>query len=110
ENELIALDNAELNYKSRHAQIHGDSKEVGKLWIGGEVDLVFIDGDHSEEGCAGDIDAWLPHVKDGGIIALHDYESDNWPWVQRVVNGRLGHLEQILWVDSVIAFRVEQEK
>ena len=109
ENELIALNNTSINYKSRHAQIHGDSKEVGKHWIGGKLDLVFIDGDHSTAGCGGDIEAWYPHIKDGGIIAFHDYESNNWPWVQEVVDDKVGHLEQVLWVDSVIAFEVKHE-
>ena len=37
------------------------------------LDLVFIDGDHSYEGCKQDIEAWLPKVKPGGWIGGHDY-------------------------------------
>jgi predicted O-methyltransferase YrrM len=37
------------------------------------IDLVFIDGDHSYEGCNRDICAWLPKVKVGGLIGGHDY-------------------------------------
>jgi hypothetical protein len=35
-------------------------------------DFVFIDGDHSFEGCLADIRAWLPLVSPGGWIGGHD--------------------------------------
>lgn len=37
------------------------------------VDFIFIDGDHSFEGCRRDILAWLPTLRDGAIVALHDF-------------------------------------
>lgn len=37
-----------------------------------EVDLVFIDGDHSEEGCRTDWELWHPHVAAGGVVLFHD--------------------------------------
>jgi hypothetical protein len=37
--------------------------------------MVFVDGDHSYEGCRGDIEAWTPHVRVGGVIAIHDYNA-----------------------------------
>ncbi len=40
--------------------------------LDGEVDFVFIDGDHSWEGLKGDWEGWSPLVKPGGIISLHD--------------------------------------
>jgi hypothetical protein len=39
----------------------------------GSIDMVWIDADHSHEGCSKDIDAWLPKVKNGGLICGHDY-------------------------------------
>ena len=48
------------------------SQDVGRRWSGGEVDLVFIDGDHSPEGCREDWDVWHPHVRPGGAVAFHD--------------------------------------
>lgn len=56
-------------------QIHGDSKTVGRNWPGPPIDMLFIDGDHSHDGCVGDITSWYNHVKEGGFIAIHDYES-----------------------------------
>lgn len=48
------------------------SQEVGRGWTGGPVDLVFIDGDHSYEGCRGDWESWHAHVVPGGYVAFHD--------------------------------------
>jgi predicted O-methyltransferase YrrM len=49
-----------------------------------KLDMLFIDGDHSYEGCSTDTACWLPKVKTCGIVAFHDY---GWSaGVQRVVN------------------------
>jgi predicted O-methyltransferase YrrM len=48
------------------------SQDVGRTWTAGPVDLVFIDGDHSPEGCAEDWDVWHRHVARGGAVAFHD--------------------------------------
>ena len=37
------------------------------------LDCVFLDGDHSFDGCTADIDAWMPAVRPGGLLAGHDY-------------------------------------
>ena len=36
------------------------------------MDLVFIDGDHSYEGCREDWEMWRDHVAPGGFAAFHD--------------------------------------
>lgn len=36
-------------------------------------DFVYIDADHSYEGCKNDLNQWWPKVKTGGIISGHDY-------------------------------------
>jgi predicted O-methyltransferase YrrM len=48
------------------------SQDVGRSWIGGPVDLVFIDGDHSPEGCREDWEVWHRHVGPGGAVSFHD--------------------------------------
>ena len=54
----------------------------------GAVDFVFVDADHSYEGCRTDIETWLPKVRDGGVIAGHDF---GWAGtVQRAVFDTLG--------------------
>jgi predicted O-methyltransferase YrrM len=37
-----------------------------------EVDLLFVDGDHSYEGCLADLENWFPKVVPGGHVVLHD--------------------------------------
>ena len=46
-------------------------REVGRE-VGREVDLVFIDGDHSEAGCELDWSEWHPFVRPGGHVVFHD--------------------------------------
>lgn len=67
-------------------QILADSKKYGHVWDKGDIDLLFIDGDHSEIGVAGDIIAWVNHVKKDGLILFHDYGSNNWPYVKIVAD------------------------
>lgn len=61
--------------------IQGDSVEVSKIWESGKleagklIDVLFIDGDHSYEGCKRDIEAWVPFVKEGGTILFHDCDE-----------------------------------
>ena len=38
-------------------------------------DFLFIDGDHSYEGCLKDINTWFPSLSPGGIIVFHDAYS-----------------------------------
>jgi len=47
------------------------SVDVAATWTG-DVDLLFIDGDHSEAGCELDWDAWSRFVPVGGRVVFHD--------------------------------------
>lgn len=47
------------------------SAELAARWQG-EVDLVFIDGDHSEAGCELDWYSWRGFVPVGGHVVFHD--------------------------------------
>lgn len=37
-----------------------------------EYDLLFIDGDHSYDGCMADLENWYPKLAAGGQVILHD--------------------------------------
>lgn len=111
---------------TRWFQIHSDSKNVGSALGSERVDLVFIDGDHSYRGAWGDIFIWKAKLKPGGILAVHDYQKERlfhegdttdflndrphpmpWPGVNQAVDELLvGKYEQVLFVDSLIAFRI----
>lgn len=43
------------------------------------VDLVFVDGDHSEAGCRLDWDLWSPLVAPAGVVAFHDARDGGGP-------------------------------
>jgi hypothetical protein len=53
------------------------------------IDFVFIDGNHQYEFIKNDIIAWLPKIKEGGILAGHDTQFEG---VTRAINELLpGH-------------------
>ncbi|MHA6249238.1 class I SAM-dependent methyltransferase [Pontibacter sp. CAU 1760] len=54
--------------------LKGYSKEFVNYFD--ELDFIFIDGDHSIEGCRNDFELFSPKLKSGGILAFHDYYSD----------------------------------
>lgn len=41
--------------------------------IGKQFDLIYIDADHTYDGCMKDLIAYYPLVKDGGVFCGHDY-------------------------------------
>lgn len=47
------------------------SEQTAARWSA-PIDMVFIDGDHSEAGCQLDWDLWSPWVRHGGVAVLHD--------------------------------------
>lgn len=47
------------------------SEEVAERWEQ-PVDLVFVDGDHTEAGCRRDWELWSRFVSPGGVLAFHD--------------------------------------
>ena len=74
------------------------------------IDLLFMDGDHSGEGVWADLEAWLPKVRNGGIVILHDY---TWAeGVQRAARELLVPLqvEGGRHVDSTYWTRISHEK
>lgn len=103
QNEINAF--APTTYKIP-VQMLGDSKQLGHEWNLGQIDLLFIDADHSYESAKADITEWGKHVKLGGIIAVHDYCRDVWPDVKKAVDEVCRPYTFLFHVDTVIAFRV----
>jgi|APGre2960657444_1045066.scaffolds.fasta_scaffold00584_8 predicted O-methyltransferase YrrM len=66
------------------------SKEFVKEIADGSLDFVYIDGDHSYNSCKEDINMWLPKIKQGGIIAGHDYLEACFMGVVNAVNETFG--------------------
>ena len=60
--------------------IQGDSRVIGEKWAeisSTGIDLLYIDGDHSIEGCLADFKLFSPHLNPGGFIVLHDIYPAN---------------------------------
>jgi len=65
-----------------------------------EIDLLFVDGDHSSPGIDFDCKLWVPKVKINGFILFHDYKS-SWTDVAKAVD-KLTDLTTVELIDSII--------
>jgi len=78
---LFYNEDINLKYKDRLIPIQGKSASVA-IQVP-MVDLVFIDADHSYNGCLKDIIEYTPNVNKGGILSGHDID---FPGVNKAVN------------------------
>lgn len=62
-----------LDRPDRCLLIVDDSSAAADCVPDGSLDVVFLDAAHDHKGVAADIAAWLPKVRDGGILCGHDY-------------------------------------
>lgn len=81
ETNLFYNSNVKEKYKDRLIPIKGKSGVVANQVP--NVDLVFIDADHSYQGCSIDIKQYTPKVNKGGILSGHDID---FPGVNKAVN------------------------
>jgi predicted O-methyltransferase YrrM len=82
----IAIKNLkELGLYKNIVLLKGLSVDFASTWGDMGIDLLFIDGDHSYEGIKSDYEAWYPHVKDGGVVAFHDY-MERWTGVMKYID------------------------
>lgn len=61
-----------------------DSADAGRNWRGGQVDVLFVDADHSEAGTLRNVEAWMPHLIRGSLIICHD-DNEIHPGVQSAI-------------------------
>ena len=85
----VDIDAQYANAWADHPQWHfinADSLDKQKAFSAGmpqEIDVLFIDTDHTYDRTLNELKTWAPHVKPGGIIILHDTES--FPDVKRAL-------------------------
>ncbi len=67
-----------------------DSAEASDNHNDGAVDMLMVDADHTYEGVARDIAAWLPKLKPGAPVFFNDYDARDapnyYPGVQQAVD------------------------
>ena len=80
--EIYGIDLKEDPFISGVHFIQGDSRKID--WLHGMISLLFIDGDHSYEGCKADIDSWYPYMKFEGVMLFHDCDESSPGVVQAV--------------------------
>lgn len=51
---------------------HPQTSEEAAVGWDSTVDLLWVDGDHTEAGCRLDWDKWSPWVPPGGVVVFHD--------------------------------------
>lgn len=71
-----------------------DSVGASHQYKDGSLEFVFIDAGHSYEEVKADIQAWLPKVRKGGVLAGHDY-SKSFPGVIKAVKELLPNHKQV---------------
>lgn len=69
------------------------SWEAPRLYGDKSLDAVFIDAGHAYEDVSRDIDAWLPKVKKGGVLAGHDHNAKHFQGVIQAVVERFERYE-----------------
>lgn len=102
----------------RWFQHHIDSKALARRWTE-PVDCILVDGGHEYDEAVGDITGWLPHIRKGGYMAVHDYRKGDilpvedgphpmvWEGVDKAVDELLmPHYDCIAHVESLIVFKV----
>lgn len=78
---------------SRVKPIRAFSTDAAAAWTGPKIGLLYIDGDHTEEGVRGDVEAWASHLAPGAVMAFDDYATKRNPGVKSVVDSLPGDLE-----------------
>lgn len=54
-----------------------------------EINVLVVDGDHSYEGVANDVERYFPFVTQGGYIIIDDYNNPSWPDVDKYIDDNM---------------------
>ncbi len=109
--EIFDKNIAHFNLSSKVEAIAADSLEAAKSFREPlhSIDLLFIDGDHSEDATRKDITTWMPFLKQGGTVVFHDFSSNHgvpqaiwWAIQQSYFSGLVGIY------GTMIAFRASE--
>lgn len=87
--EQFRCNTMQAGFASVIVPIRMDSVEAASI-VRSDLAAVFVDADHSYEGCLRDIHAWYPKVRAGGMIAGHDFGGESFPGVTKAVGEVFG--------------------
>jgi len=79
---------------------------TGRVPVG--CDLLFIDGDHTAPGVRRDLEIWVPNLRAGGAVAMHDVLNPAWTGPRRELIRLLWRtrtLKDVTFVDSIACAR-----
>lgn len=62
------------NYDAFSSLIRASFDAALEKFEAGSIDLLHVDGLHTESAARHDIDSWMPKVRPGGVILLHDVD------------------------------------
>lgn len=91
----------------RVEQLEVNSGKAAKTWKQ-QVDLVFVDGEHSYKGVERDLRLWSKLVKPGGLLVCHDYGDPKQVETTKAISDwREKHMDWLLvgQVLYMVAFR-----
>ena len=87
-----------VSIKKHFDMLRMDSAESAATFEDGSLHFVYIDTTHLYKDCYFDIEAYLPKMKPGGVIAGHDY---SWGGVEQAVYDHFGdaadHYAETWW-------------
>jgi predicted O-methyltransferase YrrM len=92
----VSIERADRNIRyfgrpNSFALFEGDSGDPAivkraLLYLRGQITLLYIDGDHSEEGTRRDFFTFADRVVPGGVVVFDDYHFNEWPGVTAAVD------------------------
>ena len=62
--------------KKYYTPIKTYSHLAAKMFDDYSLDFVFLDADHNYKAVKKDLESWWPKIKQGGVLAGHDYNKD----------------------------------
>jgi len=65
-------------YEDRAFMLRMRSEKAIELFPDGFFDFIYIDSNHAYEYVKRDIDMWYPKIREGGVLAGHDWIDINW--------------------------------
>jgi predicted O-methyltransferase YrrM len=72
----------------------GKSLDVLEYFKDGQLDFIYIDGDHRYEGVLADLKGWRKKLREGGIMAGHDW---SWKSVKMALLEEIGQKDYTLF-------------